>query len=45
LPVRESKKERSACEAQLKEEAVEQEPAGFGPERAGDEDDALDRIA
>ncbi len=44
LPVRESKKERSAYEAQLKEEDIEEKSAGFGPESA-DEDDALDRIA
>jgi hypothetical protein len=37
LPVRESKKERSAYEVQVKEE-------GFGPQRADDGDDTLDRI-
>jgi hypothetical protein len=45
LPVRDSKKERCAYEAQLKEEEIENEPAGFGHERADAEDDALDRSA
>jgi len=45
LPVRESKKERSAFEAQVKEEGGRSESAGFNPARADDEDDTLDRIA
>jgi len=44
LPVRESKKERSAYDAQSKEEETRTETPGFGPESAAD-DDALDRIA
>ena len=44
LPVRESKKERSAYDAQLEEEETRTERPGFGPESAAD-DDALDRIA
>ena len=46
LPVRDSKKERTAYEAaQVKEEGGGGESAGFDPERADDEDDTLDRIA
>ncbi|HKW77004.1 MAG TPA: hypothetical protein VJN64_15845 [Terriglobales bacterium] len=45
LPVRESKKERSAYEAQVKEEGDVTESAEFGPGEADDEDDALDQIA
>lgn len=45
LPVRESKKERSAYEAQVKEEGGGGGSAGFHPGRADDEDDTLDRIA
>lgn len=45
LPVRESKKERSAYDAQIKEEGDVGESAGFDPESATDEDDTLDRIA
>jgi hypothetical protein len=45
LPVRESKKERSAYEAQVQGEGDAGESAGFGPGRTDDEDDALDRIA
>ena len=46
LPVRESKKERSAYKAaQVKEEGGGGESAGFDPRRADDEDDTLDRIA
>lgn len=45
LPVRESKKERSAYEEQLKEEELEEAPAGLGPEGSSAEGDALGRIA
>lgn len=45
LPVRESKKERSAYEAQLKEEEPEEASAGFGPEGSKEDADAFDRIA
>lgn len=45
LPVRESKKERGAYEAQLKEEELDDASAGFGPDGSADENDALDRIA
>ena len=45
LPVRESKKERSAYETQVREEGDAGESAGFSPGKAEDEDDALDRIA
>jgi hypothetical protein len=45
LPVRESKKERSAYEVQVKEEGAASESAGFGPGTAEDDDDAFDRIA
>ena len=45
LPVRESKKERSAYEMQVREEGNVGESAGLDPGRADDEDDTLDRIA
>src|SRR6185312_3892406 len=45
LPVRESKKERNAYEAQVKEEGGGGGSVGFHPGRADDEDDTLDRIA
>ncbi|MGH9568147.1 MAG: hypothetical protein ACRD4F_00810 [Candidatus Angelobacter sp.] len=45
LPVRESKKERNAYEAQMGEEEVEEASDGFDPESAGAEDDSLDQIA
>ena len=41
LPVRETKKERNAYEAQLKENSS----AGFGPESSDDDGGALGRIA
>ena len=43
--VRESKKERSAYEAHVKEQYEGGESAGFGPGSTADGDDALDRIA
>ena len=45
LPVRESKKERSAYETQVREEGNLGESAGFDPAKADDEDDTLGRIA
>lgn len=45
LPVRESKKERSAYEMQVREEGNVGGSAGFSPGKAEDEDDGLDRIA
>lgn len=45
LPVRESKKERDAYVAQVREDRRGDESAGFGPARADDEDEALDHIA
>jgi len=45
LPVRESKKERSAYEAQLKEEEVGGESRAVGAETDEDQGEALDRIA
>ncbi len=44
LPVRESKKERAAYEAQLKED-VESTPPAFGPDRSEDSGDALEGTA
>ena len=45
LPVRESKKERSAYEAQIKEDEERGESAGFNAARAEDDVDDVERIA
>ena len=45
LPVRESKKERNAYEAQLKEEEIEDLSEGFCPEGSEGDGNALSRIA
>ena len=45
LPVRESKKERSAYQTQVSEGGDVGESDGFSPGKAEDEDDALDQIA